>query len=124
MIKIRPALALTFLLATVSPAAETVPSGVRRALEGSCFACHTGDNPQAEVDLGGDEIDWQDRGAIAAWRRAYKAIASERMPPTGGPSLSSADRAALKDWLFSRLTEHSAVGGGVPRRLNREEYES
>ena len=114
---------LPFLVAG-SAATEPIPDGLSPILEKTCFACHAGDSPQAEVDLGGGEIDWQDRAAIASWRRAYKAIESGRMPPKGGPSLSSADRTALKDWLFSQLTEHSSVGGGVPRRLNREEYEN
>ena len=30
----------------------------------------------------------------------------------------------MVDWLQGRLLAHSAVGGGVPRRLNREEYEN
>ncbi len=44
------------------------------------------------------------------------------MPPGEAPQPSADARDWMSSWLEGRLLEHSAVGGPVPRRLNRLEY--
>ena len=46
------------------------------------------------------------------------------MPPADSDQPSSDERSEIGDWLFSRLTQHARIGGTLPRRLNREEYEN
>ncbi len=52
------------------------------------------------------------------------ALESEAMPPEGAGQPSGEERERMVAWLDSQLMRHSGVGGVVPRRLNREEYEN
>ena len=115
------------LVATATPlagAAESIPAAEHEFLARHCAACHSGEQAQAEVRLDGSEIDWSTRRSADLWERVHTALESAAMPPEGAAQPSGAERARMVAWLDSQLMRHSGVGGVVPRRLNREEYEN
>ena len=115
-----------FVLTLASPiiGSESLPSHARDLIDQNCIACHTGPQPQADVNLNLNSIDWQSRRATAFWERIYNVLSRNEMPPAAAPQPSVESRAAAVSWLESQLTTYSPVGGTVPRRLNREEYEN
>lgn len=86
--------------------------------------CHRGEQAPAGVRIATDSVDWADRRTVAGWERVYDALRTEQMPPPGAPGLTTAEREGLLGWLKTSLTEHARIGGAVPRRLNRAEYEN
>ena len=115
------------LMATATPlagATESIPAAEHEFLARHCAVCHSGDQAQAEVRLDGSEIDWSTRRTTDLWERVHTALASAAMPPEGAEQPPGAERARMVAWLDSQLLRHSGVGGVVPRRLNREEYEN
>lgn len=121
---VRPA--IVALAATIAAlpvlANESVPAEIRDFLARHCVACHSGEQAQAEVRLDVAAIHWTS-GATADWERVHGALATELMPPTGAKQPSSAERESVVAWLEQQLSQHARIGGEVPRRLNREEYE-
>ena len=103
---------------------ESIPAPAREFLAATCVACHSGDQPQADISLDVAEIDWATHESRAKWERVYEAVQHEEMPPQGAAQPSTVERSAMVDWLHGRLTRYSGVGGTVPRRLNRLEYEN
>jgi len=117
-------LAVGPLVLTSASSAEPLPASASEFLARNCVACHSGDQPQAGVDLSFSDTDWGSREAVAQWERVYEALSSAKMPPAAANQLSAPERGRMVDWLQGRLLAHSGVGGGVPRRLNRAEYEN
>ena len=120
-------LAIVALVATISAlpvlANESIPPEIRNFLDSHCVACHSGEQAQAEIRLDIAAVRWAPE-ATADWERVHGALAGELMPPTGAEQPSSADREAAVAWLEQQLSRHARIGGEVPRRLNREEYEN
>lgn len=106
--------------------AESLPTEFRNFLETHCFECHAGgeDLIEGEVDLDRIDINWAQPEAAPFWTKVYDALETSEMPPSDAesrPSISA--RAEAVKWLENALTRHSKVGGTLPRRLNRIEYE-
>ena len=122
----RPGLLLAAgtLLLSAGGSAESLPGPASEFLARNCLACHTGEQAQAAVDLSPSDTDWSSREAIAQWERVFEALSSAKMPPVGANQPSAQERGRMVGWLKGRLLAHSGVGGGVPRRLNRAEYEN
>lgn len=117
-------LSLAILLAaTASAQPEHLPGAARAFLESHCIACHRGESPPGGILLDTAEIDWAERGATARWERVHAALEQRVMPPAAVPQPSPDERDGFVAWIEGRLLQYSGVGGTVPRRLNREEYE-
>ena len=112
------------LIGPLGVAAESIPSAQHEFLGRHCTACHTGEGAQAGISLNGTSIDWHSRAATESWERVYDVLESKAMPPAGAPQPPDAERQRMVAWLEERLMRHSPVGGAVPRRLNREEYQN
>lgn len=119
--------AIVALVAAVSAlpvlANESIPSEIRNFLGVHCVACHSGEQAQAEIRLDIDTGQWTPE-STAVWERVHGALAGGLMPPTGAKQPSSAERATAVAWLEQQLAQHARIGGEVPRRLNREEYQN
>ncbi len=112
------------LVGTILLTAEPIPPDSRAFLQERCLQCHSGDQPQAEVQLDLDEITREAKPAPALWERVYNALARNEMPPRGAGQPPEDERERMVAWLDGQLMKHSGVGGAVPRRLNRQEYEN
>ena len=115
-------IAIAALAVPSAAATEPIPADARQFLAANCTACHAGSQPQADIRLDIGEIDWATRETAARWERVYNALRRGAMPPTGAPQPAASERKGLVDWLEVELASNSSVGGGVPRRLNRQEY--
>lgn len=112
------------LLLPQAPATDaTFDARIRPVLEARCHACHSGDDPEGELDLvalqPGNPAD------AAAWSAVRKRVRAGDMPPRNKPPLASDDRTALLAWLDDVLPAEVALEpptGSVLRRLNRREY--
>ena len=117
-------LAIGPLLPSLGNSAESLPASANEFLARNCVACHTGEQAQAGIQLSSSETDWSSREAVAKWERVFGALSTAKMPPATASQPSAQERAHMVEWLKGRLLAHSGVGGGVPRRLNRAEYEN
>ncbi len=96
---------------------------VRPVLEVHCFACHSGDDAEAELHL--DRLAPEFLGERGTWNAVRRRVRTGEMPPKGEPVLESSDRDVLLAWLDAALgPEEQAAESGVAvlRRLNRREY--
>lgn len=89
-----------------------------------CMDCHSGKDPDGDMDLSGTLIDWQSPETVSRWETVHHMLETQEMPPDDEPQPTAEERQAMLDWLGNELTEHGKIGGTVPRRLNREEYEN
>lgn len=124
MARCAPLVVPATLLAALTAATEPIPDTPREFLAANCGACHSGDQAQAGIRLDIGAIDWAAYEAGVKWNRVYNALKQEDMPPPGAPTPTDGDRGAMVDWLHSQLARGPHVGGTVPRRLNRQEYEN
>lgn len=97
-------------------------------LDRNCVACHSGDAPQAGLDLRDAASDLADRATRERWMRIHDRVRDGEMPPAGLP-LDAEDKAAfLRSVAQSIVAFESADaakrGRSVLRRLNRYEYEN
>ncbi len=96
-------------------------------LETHCFDCHA--YGAAEGDFALDELLAAEPSAdaIAQWRKVWKMVRQEFMPPADAAPLASADRKAIVHWVQQAalgVDEDNPDPGRVTmRRLNRVEYE-
>jgi hypothetical protein len=103
-------------------AAERIPENALSLIDRFCLDCHSGDDPEGELDLEMDSISWHDANSSSIWERVHSALSKSEMPPSDSDQPSEKERNELVDWLSRDLTEHVPVGGTWPRRLNRAEY--
>ena len=115
---------LGLLFARPALGVEPIPARERAFFAQHCLECHSSDGPASEVSFGLSEIDWQDTDSAAIWERIYDALDRGEMPPPDAQQPRQAERETAMRWLKGQLTKHATVGGTIPRRLNREEYEN
>lgn len=101
-----------------------IPPTVRSILEQKCVGCHAGKEAESDVRLDAAAIDWQHAAEIDLWRRVAEVIEDGRMPPPEEEPATAHERETIVGFLDPPLTTHTPFGGGQPRRLSREEYET
>lgn len=104
--------------------AEEVPAAIQDILFKNCLQCHDADSEKGNVNLDRSSIDWTNSNQRALWQRALEAIDRGLMPPPEKKSLTSEERKTALAFLDEKILEHTAIGGTLPRRLNKTEYES
>ena len=108
-----------------NPAADTFASSVAPVVKKYCVSCHSGEEPEGELDLkslGPDFTAHDD-----AWRKVVERLVDCSMPPEKKPRPTPAEREAVIRWIDAGLTvsyaSTSATDGRARlRRLNRIEY--
>ena len=88
-----------------------------------CLDCHSGDSPEAMVNLESAKLDWSLPKTSHFWERVLAAIEDGRMPPVDVDQPAQAEREAAARELHAVLQENVRPGGTQLRRLNRTEYE-
>jgi hypothetical protein len=94
--------------------------------ERHCFECHSGEEDSVEggVHLEEPSLDGTKQVDVDFWTRVHEVIQSGEMPPRDAQSIPNLDeREVVLVGLSEFLTQHAPVGGTLPRRLNRVEYE-
>lgn len=94
-----------------------------------CFACHSGDKPEAKLSLDKLAADFESETSRSIWLEVQKRIQTGEMPPKDQPRPAAEDVAALATWIEGKANAAEAAqratrGRVVLRRLNRTEYEN
>jgi hypothetical protein len=114
-------------LTTTSAKAEEkksspVPEAVVAVLDQHCFKCHDADVAKGGINLDRPAIDWSADGAAKLWEKAFNAVTYQQMPPVNRKQMTPEEKQTLLSYLDEQLTNHTPIGGTLPRRLNRLEY--
>ncbi|MEX2307473.1 MAG: DUF1592 domain-containing protein [Pirellulales bacterium] len=100
---------------------------IRPIFERFCYECHSGESPEAEIDLAAF-VNWSDiRKAPKTWQKVNEMLGSGLMPPDDAAQPNDAERTQLKQWLHDYLKLEAQARAGDPgrvvlRRLNNAEY--
>ena len=114
-------------LSAIVLSADTLPRSVSTFIGQHCFECHEGSNDslKGDVDLGQASFDWSSPEIVDLWTTIHDVVGSNDMPPNDAGSFpGTQERDEFLGWLKEKLTRHAPVGGTLPRRLNRVEYEN
>ena len=111
-----------FLGATLSVEAQTKAHNA--FVQKYCLDCHSESDPDGDIVLSGSPIDWQSPESVVTWETVHHMLDTQEMPPGDEPQPTAEERQSMLEWLGTQLTEHGKIGGNMPRRLNREEYEN
>lgn len=105
-------------------AADKIPEPIQKIISNNCLECHDADSEKGDVNLDSTTIDWNNIQDMAIWQRALDAIDGGLMPPPDKEQPTKENRDAVLAYLDEKLIEHTPIGGTLPRRLNRAEYEA
>jgi hypothetical protein len=102
---------------------------VMPVLAARCVECHSGDTPEANLDLSGPRPLDRLAPERQTWFQVVERIEAGSMPPEGAEPLTAMERKALVAWARGPLTNHLAAlqkreGRAQTRRLTRAEYSS
>lgn len=117
---------LTVLLLTpiVGGAEPTeVPEAIQEILYQRCFECHDADSEKGDVNLDRNSIDWGNLHDMDLWLRVYDALDHALMPPPEKEDPTREEKELILGFLREKMLEQIPIGGTLPRRLNRREYE-
>ena len=103
-------------------AAEVIPKNALSLIDRFCLDCHSGDDPEGDLDLEVESITWSDSTSAPLWERVHSVLSKGEMPPSDSDQPSEKERNELVEWLNRDLAVHVPIGGTLPRRLNRAEY--
>lgn len=120
----RIGLIILFLSGPFLFAGELIPEEVESILVNRCLECHDETTEKGGVNLDLVEIDWTKEEDRKHWLKVLTVAEQNLMPPRDREPLSSSERSALLQYLDKRMLAHTPIGGGVPRRLTRGEYEA
>ena len=101
-----------------------IPNPVQAVLMQNCLKCHDQDSKKGDVNLDHGSIDWSNKEELDIWLRAVDAIEQGLMPPPDQKQPSREDRGAVLAFLDKNLLKNIPIGGTLPRRLNKAEYEA
>jgi hypothetical protein len=92
-----------------------------------CLVCHSGDEPEAELDL--SRFDSPEKIVTDAdvWNKIVTRVGASEMPPEEGELPSVSDRKAFLAWIGHTMRQVSCGDGIAPgaarlRRMNSSEY--
>ena len=100
---------------------------VMPVLAARCVECHSGEKPEAKLDLSGPRpLDRLAREA-ETWFQVMERIEAGSMPPEDAEPLDEAQKKAVITWARGPFTDHLAgiqkrTGRAQARRLTRDEY--
>src|SRR5262245_41557945 len=101
---------------------------IRPLMEKFCFECHSGDAPEADLDLSSFKSTAEIHSALKSWQKALEMLDSGQMPPKKAKlQPSDEQRAQLRGWVRDYLKMEAKAQAGDPgpvvlRRLSNAEY--
>lgn len=104
--------------------AEIIPSQRSAILQKYCIECHNAETTEGEINLSSGNIDWTAQENRDLWERVLDVNAEQIMPPVDEAQPTKVERESLEQWLDEKLLQHTPIGGTLPRRLNRSEYQA
>ncbi len=119
-------LALLLLVGVTSASDESLlRKQLAPFLQRHCVDCHSGDVPEAGLNLETIAVDIADAEVRRRWVYLHDRVAGGEMPPTSADQPNASDKAQFLRTLGDALTRADLVHREVVlRRLNRREYEN
>lgn len=127
---------LTLLTALLSfsgvfpaPASAQVPGEVAALVKKHCVDCHSGDKPEAGLNLAALKFDTAEPRVFATWVRIHDQLASGEMPPADAEQPSPDERRMAvgtlhKNLHAASLARQKTEGRVALRRMNRTQHEN
>jgi hypothetical protein len=127
---------LSLLALVVASSLSTQPDLAAEPFEGAeeflienCSACHSGIDPNGNLDFEVLEYDPADRDNFARWAKIHDRVKAGEMPPATEPrpdweALASFVEGLAKTLIESEQATYTRDGRATLRRLNRYEYEN
>ncbi|WP_149495619.1 DUF1592 domain-containing protein [Roseiconus lacunae] len=105
--------------------ATEVPGDVSAFLEQHCIDCHSGDEPDGDLDLTTLGFELDDLKTRQRWLRAHDRVHAKEMPPDDAMTLTSEQRMTFTRALSRSIVRAEAGHNDVVlRRLNKHEYQN
>ncbi len=100
---------------------------VRPLLNRYCFECHSGEQPEAEIDLSVFATIADLRNQTKNWLKVREMLDNGQMPPEDADQPNDAERVRLRRWVHEFLADEAKSLAGDPgpvvlRRLSNAEY--
>lgn len=105
-----------------------VDGQTRAFLQQHCFDCHTGEEPEAGLNLEALTADLGDRSTFQKWVQVFDRVESGEMPPPDSADLEPSVRKQFLSRASDRLLKHqrseyAALGRVRARRLTNRQLE-
>jgi hypothetical protein len=112
-----------------APVSAEVPGEVAALVKAHCVDCHSGEKPEAGLDLTEVKFDLADQRAFATWVRVHDQLEAGEMPPADADQPSPDERRAAVGTLHQTLHAASLArqrteGRVALRRINRTQHEN
>ncbi|HVK10975.1 MAG TPA: DUF1587 domain-containing protein, partial [Gemmataceae bacterium] len=109
------------------PLAAEYADHVRPLLKTYCQKCHSGTEPEADLDLTKYATLADVKKATKVWQKMGEFLDSHQMPPKDAKQPTDAERTRLKTWVRTHLKTAAKAHAGDPgrvvlRRLSNAEY--
>ncbi|MCC9601909.1 DUF1592 domain-containing protein [Stieleria sp. JC731] len=105
--------------------ATEVPRDVSTLIDQHCVDCHSGDEPDGDLDLATLGFDLDDLEIRRRWIQAHDRVLAGEMPPNDAMSLEPEQRSAFVRSLSQTIVRAEAGRNDVVlRRLNKHEYQN
>ena len=110
------------VLAKALPA--SIPDKQVEFLSNYCIDCHDADLKKGGINLDLESVDWEDKQSRDIWDRVLHVSDQGLMPPANKKQPSVDEWQTLREWVAPMLLKHTPIGGTLPRRLNKSEYQA
>jgi hypothetical protein len=112
-----------------TPASAQVPGEVAAMVKKHCVDCHSGDKPEAGLNLAALKFDTAEPRVFATWVRIHDQLASGEMPPADAEQPSPDERRMAVGTLHktlhaTSLAQQKTEGRVALRRMNRTQHEN
>ncbi|MDF1812204.1 MAG: DUF1588 domain-containing protein [Verrucomicrobiales bacterium] len=101
-----------------------VPDVVVEYLSNYCLDCHDGDSEKGDVNLDFTTVDWTKKENRSLWEEVLRVTNQNLMPPEKKDQPGADEKVELKSWIDRQLLANTPIGGTLPRRLTKTEYEN
>ena len=123
------AILVTGAESAAQPELDRMPTRARNLLEAHCFDCHSGDEPEAGLNLDRFERLGDLRAHIDTWEKVLRRVSTGSMPPPEMDAVADEDRRWLSEWIDTTLhhidcSRVQHAGSVTIRRLTRLEYQN
>lgn len=126
MMFFRCSLLVVTVLFLVDIASAAEPAGfaetIKPFVKTHCVSCHSGEKPEAGLNLATLPADFQDAKTAKLWSNAREQLRDRTMPPKDAEAPPADANKAVTEWLAKHLT--STPQPPVVRRMNRTEHEN
>ena len=112
-----------------TPASAQVPGEVAAMVKKHCVDCHSGDKPEAGLNLVALKFETAEPRVFATWVRIHDQLASGEMPPADAEQPTTDERRMAVGTLHktlhaTSLAQQKTEGRVALRRMNRTQHEN